>query len=361
MAPADARGGGARARARRRARATRLHLVRDAHGNEALVVDALLARASRTLFMVDTAYAGAPVLSTSLLAAADAAAGGADDVAARYRRTVARLQRGVGEAERHEAVHRLLASGRCRAYTSGCTMRLMGIGATAEARADMLLCPPLALDGRVPDAYVDADVLVTHPLPHTPHILTVDYLLHRAPCAILPRAGLLLTRLRGPAAAGEARGFHFFEADLVGGAFVVPMTVGDVALRIVVDTGAAAALSLAASAADRLLTCSRPAGSGLRATQLGVNGERVCSEVLRAPVRVGPLDLGVVSLLANTEEVQGADGYAGMGLLRALDLWLEPRRIGVRASGLAPEAPRAVARGRCERAPARPRCDAARA
>ena len=192
----------------RAAGATRLHLVRDAHGNEALVVDARLARASRTLFMVDSAYAGAPVLSTSLLAVeAEGERGAAHgDVAARYRRTVERLRRGVTDAARHAAVHRLLASGRCRAYTSGCTMRLMGIGATTETQADMLLCPALELDGRAPDAYVDADVVVTHPLPHTPHILTVDYLLHRAPCAILPRAGLLRTRLHGAAALAEARG-----------------------------------------------------------------------------------------------------------------------------------------------------------
>ena len=78
-------------------------------------------------------------------------------------------------------------------------------------------------------------------------------------------------------------------------------------------------------------------------------GERVCSDVVHARVRVGGLDLGDVEVFANASEVEGADGYAGMGLLRALDLWLEPGRLGVRRSGLPPRGSDVTAAGDCGR------------
>jgi hypothetical protein len=158
----------------------------------------------------------------------------------------------------------------------------------------------------------------------------MDYLLHRAPCLIRP--GVSHIRFRADSST-HARGFVMHSpAKFVGGAFAVPMRVGGAVLQIVVDTGAAAALSLSAAAVDRLEVCDV---SGQRAYQSGVNGERVCSDVLYAPVRVlDTLDLGLVPVFANSEDVQGADGYAGMGLLRALDLWMQPDAIGFRTSGL---------------------------
>ena len=43
-----------------------LHLVKDSDGNEALVVDVPF-NGSSSMFLVDTAYAGPPVVSTSFL------------------------------------------------------------------------------------------------------------------------------------------------------------------------------------------------------------------------------------------------------------------------------------------------------
>lgn len=318
-------------------RSRRVWLVADATGNEALVVDAEVA-GRRTLFLIDTAYAGAPVLSTTFLCVEHKCAWG--DVASRYRRALALLPT-VSDDARATSVRRLLAAGRCRGFTSGCTMRLMGIGETTETQSDMLLCPAIGLNGRMgaQGSSPDADVLVSNPLKGSPHILTTDYLLHRAPVLLCPRAGVL--RLRAPPT--DALGFEFFAARSVGGAFAVPMTVGGRQLEIVVDTGAAAPLSLAASAAATLETCE---SSATQVTQVGVNGERICSDVLTAPVRLGRIDLGVVPVFANDHEVQGADGYAGMGLLRCLDLWLEPARIGFRRSGLPAKAP-ATTTGSC--------------
>lgn len=328
----------------RRGTQARLTLARDALGNEALVLSGTLAGVrGGSLFMIDTAYAGPPVISTSYLAASGCDRDPFASVEERFRRCVRALRTEVTEDARHAAVEALLRETPCRAFTSGCTMRLMGIGETSEAQADMLLCPALRFGSMHKDA-LNADVLVTNPLRGSVHILTIDYLLHRAPAILRPRAGRL--QLRAPA--HDAVGFSFLSVRLVGGAFAVPMEVGGTTLHVVVDTGAAAALSLGRSAVERVARCSRPTPRR-RATQSGVHGERVCSDVVHARVRVGGLDLGDVEVFANASEVEGADGYAGMGLLRALDLWLEPGRLGVRRSGLPPRGSDVTAAGDCGR------------
>lgn len=322
------------------ARGVRVSLVRDRGGNESLVVDAVLAARRRCLFMIDTAYAGAPVLSTSYLSSTTLPVLRSGDVGARFRAALA-VGRNVGDAAQAVRTHLLPA---CRAYTSGCTMRLMGIGTTTEAQSDMLLCPALHLDGAGRED--GGDVFMTHPLPGSVHILTCDYLLHRAPCVIRPHAGEMRLRVGGLEALALAPTFHFFPAVFVGGAFAVPMVVGGVTLEVVVDTGAGAALSLGSTAVAKLRDCVRPSPAR-RATQAGVNGERVCSDVLRARVAVGPHDVGEVEVFANDHHVEGADGYAGMGLLRAFDLWLAPDRVGFRRSGLAPRDSASTAPGEC--------------
>ena len=329
-----------------------LTLARDALGNEALVVEGVVA-GDRALFMIDTAYAGAPVLSTSYLAVQGTCGASVFDATReRYARCVRALRREVTEPQRHAAVEALLRRGGCRAFTSGCTMRLMGIGETTEAQADMLLCPAI----RPQDGYA-SDVLVTHPLRGSVHILTCDYLLHRAPCVLRPGAGVLHVRLSLLSQLAMRPTFHFFPVRFVGGAFCVVLEVGGAPLHVVVDTGAAAALSLGKSAVAKLKNCAKPTPAR-RATQSGVHGERVCSDVLTARVRLGALDLGDVEVFANADEVEGADGYAGLGLLRALDLWLEPRTLGARRSGLAPRGSDATQPGDCGR-DAPPACAAA--
>lgn len=226
-------------------------------------------------------------------------------------------------------------------------MRLMGIGETVENQADMLLCPALEIDG-VSDAQdgIGADVLVTNPLPGSPHILTMDYLLHRAPCVLLMRQERLHLRLPMGTSAMLRPSFAFHRVRLVGGAFAIDVEVGGVVMNLVVDTGASTTLSLSSTSWGRMRTCS--AASPRSVVQVGVNGERVCSNVVEARVRVGAVDLGSVDVLANAMPVQGADGYLGMGVLRALDLWIEHGRLGVRRSGLAPRRITSAAARSCE-------------
>lgn len=326
-------------------RVVRLHLVDDARGNECLLLDARLDGVGRTLFLLDTAYAGAPVLSRSYLATAVPPSLPHASVRARYRAADDALSTPRTEDEMHAAVGRLLARGRCRTFTSGCTMRLMSIGETREAQSDMLLCRSLAFDGGRPAVHPDADVFVTHELRGSVHILTMDYLLHRAPVVVDVGRGRLV--LRAPASA--ARGFEMHPAHLVGGAFRVTVQVEGVALDVVVDSGAAAPLSVGHTVARRHGWCRTSAGR--RVQQVGVNGERVCSDVLRKPVAIGSLALGDVDVLVNSSDVEGADGYVGMGLLRALDLFVAPDRIGFRPSGLPCKPLPDTAAGTCDNVP----------
>ena len=318
-----------------------LHLVSDAYGNESLLLDTTLA-GTPTLFLVDTAYANAPVISTSFLGVQHECAFGS--VQHRFRRGLDAMHRDRARTAdgSHESLHRvLLRHGRCRSFTSGCTMRLMSIGETVENQADMLLCPALVFDGK-PDRLADlnADVLVTNPLPNTPHILTIDYLLHRAPCVLKPKAQRIVFR-----APPTARlGFHVHDVRTVGGAMVLPVRVAGVTLHVIVDTGASATLALAPDAVGRLSTYQRQQRHVL---QVGVNGERVCSDILSATLSIGTIDLGTIDVLANSSTVPGADGYVGMGVLRALDLWIAPGQLGVRRSGLAPSSIGIASHGSC--------------
>lgn len=314
-----------------------LQLVSDANGNECLVMAGTLGHTRDSLFMVDTAYAGAPVISTSYLSVSPRVRG---SVAERYVTSMEMLKQPQSNDDRHLALRGLLGEGRCRSYTSGCTQRLMGIGVTNESQSDMLLCPSIVWDHKRLGSTVDADVFMTHPLKGGIHILTSDYLLHRAPCLLMPRFGRIQFHAHE---AIHARGFEFHPAEMVGGAFVVPLTIGSTTLRVVVDTGAAAALSLAPSALKKVQLTPRHK----KAFQSGVNEERVCSDVHEAVVSVGTLRPGTVEVFANSHEVHGCDGYAGMGMLRAFDLWLQPDKIGFRLNGLAPRESLLTIEGSC--------------
>lgn len=316
----------------RRTRETRcaLHLVTDSVGNESLVMSVRLVD-DPVLFMVDTAYAGAPVLSLWYLAVSRRVPRlpRLGSVQRRFEaiQNVSTTQTEVTDDEMRESVNVLLDTRTCRMFTSGCTMRLMGIGETSETQSDMLLCPSLTIHG-VPQTAdrLDADVFVTNPLLHSVHILTSDYMLHRAPCVIEPARGRIVFH-----ATSIARNtFSFFDTFLVGGAFCVPMTVGGRRLQIVIDTGSSSCLAIGKTPGSLLTRCSARRS---HVVQSGVNGEQVCSDLLVTDVRLGPFDVGDVEVFLNSQDVDGADGYAGLGLLKTFDLWMSEHEIGFRPNG----------------------------
>lgn len=316
-----------------------LHLYAADAINESLLVETRLCQRP-AVFLVDTGYAGPPVLSASYLVTGDA--GRRDDsFGARYAATVRRLEegRGASEIEQHRAVARFLREQTaCKAFTSGCTMRLMSIGATQEQQADMMLCPLLEM--KMPDgAYraprgggVAAEVFVTNPLPTSVHILTCDYLVHISPVLLDVRRGRLCAHLDAVHAMAHRLKAVMYPMELSGGAFLVPVRLGGEPFRLTVDTGAPGPVSLGASAAARLTAC-RARQTAI--AQEGVNGEEICSEVVLARLEFAHREFEDVPVFVNDREVGDVDGYMGMGVLRAFNILITSSDgIGFAANGL---------------------------
>jgi hypothetical protein len=137
-----------------------------------------------------TGYAGAPVLNARLLQLR-----GNRSVDHALRRIATA---GTSQEESYRQLMRFAEENHCTDYTSGCLQRLMGIGASSESSSDMLLCPPIELVSRAGGGYVCpkaatplplADVLMTNHEMASPHLLTLDYLMHLSPCLIAMSRG----------------------------------------------------------------------------------------------------------------------------------------------------------------------------
>lgn len=320
-------------RIERRGNTFRMHLFAPDTMNESLLLEADLA-GRKTLFLIDTGYAGPPVISTTYLALDDASG---MPLGERYGHITRQLARGIDANAHHRALHEFLQRKRCVAYTSGCTMRLMGIGEVSEQQADMLLCEALrfrAMDGTMnrPRSNIDADVFVTNRLSQSIHILTCDYLVHASP-ALLDVGGGRLRLFVPPEEALLLRArMTMHPLRLSGGAFVVPIDVGGATFQVTVDTGAPGPVSLGKEASKRLRTCVR---EGKALHQEGVNGERVCSEIIQTDMNFCGHAVGDVPVFVNDTSVEGVDGYVGMGVLRAFDMLVLAEGIGFAPNGLA--------------------------
>lgn len=321
---------------RGRANTFRMDLVTTGRINESLVLQGRMA-GKEQLFMLDTGYAGPPVLSASYLAT-----GGRPWPLASVQQAFARAIQNMARVttdDQHAAIDQFLRRGRCQAYTSGCTMRLMGIGATQEQQADMLLCEMLELKTRggryaAPERPTRAlaDVFVTNPLPSSVHILTCDFLMHAAPVLVaIGRQELCLNLTSEAYLAARARSC-MLEAHFSGGAYVVPFTIGSETFRCTVDTGAPGPISLGAQAGARLRACAASA-TPHAVHQTGVNGERICSQIVEATVQFCNVEYERVPLFVNDSDVDQVDGYVGMGFLRAFDILITPTAIGFAPNG----------------------------
>jgi predicted aspartyl protease len=328
-------------------------LVTDSHQNESLVLQASL-NGVDVLFMLDTAYAGPPVLSTSYLSLLlhmkqqgtyrrlrSSPLTSQYEEVTRSLKTGSNGHGGYQGVTKEEAVRSFMAESRSRAYTSGCTMRLMGIGETAEAQADMILCDNVLMGGASPHF---SEVFVTHRLPLSINILTMDFLFHRSPSVIRPRLGTVTFYAKIP-----LREFSFTNSHLLGGSVCVNMDVGGAVLRIILDTGATACLSLSPSAVPRVSQCELPKVNQT-IHQIGVNGERVCSQAFQANIKLAGIEIQNVQVLSNSTEVEGADGYAGIGLLRSFNMCFTHTTVGFSASGLPPKGFSSLSQGSCQKA-----------
>ena len=117
---------------------------------------------------------------------------------------------------------------------------------------------------------------------------------------------------------------------LNGGAFVVQLTLGGIEFNVTVDTGAPGPVSLGKDAAKRLHACVR---KHKVLGQEGVNGERVCSEIITTDMTFCGQSKQDVPVFVNDTPVEGVDGYVGMGVLRAFDILITEDGIGFAPNG----------------------------
>lgn len=310
-----------------------LCLADDGRGNESLLLSMRGGAYGRpSAFLIDTAFAGAPVLSLSYAAALKDNPSLARRSLREQNRRVAGLPR-PSETQMDEAFRGLIGVNRARAFTSGCTMRLSSIGAISESNSDMLLAPALRTGWR----NHGGDVFVTNELHGSVNILTSDFLFHHQPVVLQPRRG----RIRFRASRWHAIGFRFLPVTLVAGAPSVHVVVGGRSLQLVVDTGSGACVSVNPNVDFQHQKTNQ------RVFQNGVNGERVCSAVLSADCVLADHRLQDVQVMQNNKAVMHADGYIGLGVLRAFDLYISHSVIGLRRNGLSVKKNQNTADGSC--------------
>lgn len=221
-------------------------------------------------------------------------------------------------------------------------MTLASIGSVVQQQADMLMCKPIHFKntwGRfvVPTSAFKpkADVLVTNALPVSVNILTCDYLLHSSPTLIKMKHQTLELFLSSLVVDLISHTFSFVDTILVGGAFVIPIVLeGGLTLKVTMDTGASGPICINKNVVGKLKTCRRPIKK--KVTQKGVNGERICSDVLFASATIAGIRFDNVGLFVNDTNADGVDGYVGLAVLRAFDILITPSKLGLRKSGLVP-------------------------
>ncbi len=319
----------------------KFNIVNDDNGmNESIILEAKLNNKYNTLFMLDTGYAGPPVLSSSYLAIQDKCTKGT--VLERYRKSLKLIKKGITTDQRHEAVDSLLRDGKCQAFTSGCTMKLVGIGSVVEQQADMLLCPMISFKNcfnwfvTTKNSYkVDADVLVTNPLPTSVNILTCDYLMHSVPTLIDMKNQNLCLNISSLNTMVLESTFSKIPLKMIGGAFVIPIIIGEVEVEVTVDTGAPGPVCLGKNTLKKLKKYWK-AEKPRRIIQKGINGEEICSDILFSTLEIAGIKFEEVGIFANNKNVDDVDGYIGLGVLRALDILMLNDSIGFRKSGLSP-------------------------
>tara|TARA_A100001015_G_scaffold187773_1_gene209150 strand:+ start:1693 stop:2850 length:1158 start_codon:yes stop_codon:yes gene_type:complete len=318
----------------------KFHMVTDENGmNEAIIMEAKLNKKYQTLFMLDTGYAGPPVLSSAYLSVHSSCTYGS--VSERYKNSLKKLKSGIKEDDRHAAINKLLNDGKCQAFTSGCTMKLVGIGSIVEQQADMLLCPMISFKNMFGwhvttknSQKVDADVLVTNSLPTSVNILTCDYLMHSTPVMIDMRHESLHLNMSNIKTISNISSFNMIPLKMMGGAFVIPIVIGGAHLEVTVDTGAPGPVCVGKNALSKIKTCWNK--NPKKISQRGVNGEEICSDIVFSSLKIAGLTFEKVGVFANNRNVEDVDGYIGLGVLRALDILMMPEGIGFRKSGKVP-------------------------
>jgi len=331
-----------------------LHLVKTPSGSQVMLIDVRLGDGSYALFQVDTAFGGPPMLSKTYLSQVPPVYA-AGNVQKRYSQA-ANAKGGSEDGAGEEAVERFLARCKnCRTFASGCSMQLMSIDAIQTHHSDLILAPALQLQGKLPSSSssFESDVLLTHSLPGSVHILTLDYMMHRSPVLIQPG------KITFHASLSWYDSFRMVEVRHVAGVFAIPIEVDGVGMEVMLDTGSSTGLTLNRSAFRRLPRGTNPSSSSSSAVhkhivQRGVNGERTCNNLSLHRIVLAGYEVDADPLPVMVKATDGSvsgevDGYMGLPFLRAFDLWMEQDKIGVRPSGKRAKGPPAsvLREGKC--------------
>lgn len=305
-----------------------LHLLDSDGMNEVLIMDSMIGSRS-FLFLLDTGYAGPPVLSRSYLSINDPIH---MKLKQRYN-TILNRMRNVTDEDEHKGINSYLQDGKCFPFTSGCTMKLMSIGTTQEQQADMLMCPMIkiknisgGLNAPKMSTLAHADVFVTNSLKHSVHILTCDFLLHHSPCVISIGHETLKMNMNAFEYITISQSFIMYPAVFSGGSFVVPFNVdhGE-QLFCTIDTGAPGPICVGKNAIHKIKNCRVRQKKSL--IQNGVNGERICSEIIEIDVTFAG-SIYSVPVFVNDLSTEQVDGYVGLAFLRAFDILITNTEIG---------------------------------
>ncbi len=315
----------------------KLHRINTDGINEVLIIDCNLNN-EPCLFLLDSGYAGPPVLSRSYLAVKMKEKFRPIDIRQNYNETMAALNN-INKDDEHKAINEFVRNSGCLPYTSGCTMRLMGIGSVQEQQADMLMCPMLHIKNKYgfhasPKKMTTmfADMFVTNSLRNSLHILTCDFLLHHSPCVISPDKEELSLSLPYAEYLVIMPTFYMFPAIFSGGSFVIDIHINNTSFKFTVDTGAPGPMSIGKNAAEKLTTC-RNKGKQRKLHQGGINGEVVCSEVVEIDVKFCDNEYSVPAFI-NNMPTDHVDGYVGLGFLRGFDMLISTEQIGFRRNNL---------------------------
>ena len=307
-----------------------IKLHRLVHENQESIV--LLAKFNNReqMFLIDTGYAGPPVLSMSYLTTRDNFSASMSN---RYSNVMRQMNTKISQNKINKYLNEFVNTSKCTSYTSGCTMKLMSIGDVQEQQAHMFLCDSIqmkTLDGKYHE-FRKSDVLVTHSLQGSIHILTCDYLTQMAPCMICMAKEELHLKMTTNTAFRERLSFTRHPFRLNGGAFVVQFNISGKNFNLTVDTGSPGPICLTKNAGNSL-----PQKHIVKKhiIQEGVNGERVCSNLIICDVVFSNHTWRDCQIMHNHHNLKGVDGYVGMAFLRAYDMMIETNSIGFRLSGL---------------------------
>lgn len=306
----------------------RLHRIETDGVNELLVIESVLNN-QPFLFMLDTGYAGPPVISRSYLSTTPSSQGSLES---RYNNAISKM-RSVTNDDEFKSINDFIHKSECLPYTSGCTMKLMGIGQVEEHQADLIMCPMLKLRNTMgvfmapkKSTHAFADMFVTNSLKHSIHILTCDYLLHHSPAIISFESSCLELNMSMTRYNIAKLGFTLLDAKFSGGSFVVELIINNNTLFFTVDTGSPTGICVGQNAAHKVKECNIN-GAQKSVRQSGINGEVVCSDIVESEVIFCGSSY-TVPIFLNNMSTDFVDGYIGIGFLRGFDILMTNEIIG---------------------------------